>query len=67
MLRSSGISWKSGALIVRYNQEKGIHFFCFYCSENPSIANNFGTTGPIQVGVSAKCTSLYEHFDEIEN
>ena len=51
---------------MRYNQEKGMHFFCFYCSENPSIAHNFGITGPIQVRVSAKCTSLNEHFNEIE-
>ena len=35
------------------------------------IAHNFGTTGPttgpIQVGFSAKCTSLNVHFSQIEN
>ncbi len=30
--------------------------FVFYCSLNPSIGHNFGITGPIQVGFSAKCT-----------
>ncbi len=28
---------------------------------------NFGTTGPIQVGFSAKCTSHNEDFNQIEN
>ncbi len=37
------------------------------CSENPSIAHNLGTTGPIQVRFSAKCTSSSEHFNQIEN
>ena len=41
--------------------------FVFYCFGNPSIAYNFGTTGPIQVGFSAKCTSPNELFNEIEN
>ncbi len=39
----------------------------FYCSENPSIAHNLGTTGPIQVGFSAKCTSTNKDFNQIEN
>ena len=47
MLWSSGISWKSGALIVRYSQKKEWISFVFYCFENPSIAQNFATTGPI--------------------
>ncbi len=34
----------------------------FYCSENPLIAHNLGTTGPIQVRFSAKCTSPGEHL-----
>ncbi len=34
----------------------------FYCFESPSIAHNFGTTAPIQVGFSAKCTSPNEHL-----
>ncbi len=36
----------------------------FYCSENPPIAHNLGTAGPIQVGFSAKCTSPNEHFNQ---
>ncbi len=35
--------------------------------ENPSTAHNFGTTGLIQVGISAKCTSQNEHLNQIEN
>ncbi len=38
MLRSSGISPKSGTLIVRYSQKKEYISFVFYCSENLSIA-----------------------------
>ncbi len=34
---------------------------------NPSIAQNFGTTSPIQMGVSEKCTYQNEHFNQIEN
>ena len=41
--------------------------FVFYCSENSSVAHNLGTTGQIQVGFSAKCTSPNEHFIQIEN
>ncbi len=67
VLQSSGISWTSEALIVRYSQKKKWIPFVFYCSENHSIAHNFGTTGPIQVRFSAKCTSPNEHFNEIEN
>ncbi len=44
-----------------------MNFVIFFCSENPSIACNLGTTGPIQVGFSAKCTSLNEVFNQIEN
>ncbi len=61
----SGISWKSGALIVRYSQKKELISFVFYCLENPSIGHNLGTTGPIRVGFSAKCTSPNEHFNQI--
>ena len=68
VLQSSGISLKLGALIVRYSKKIGINFFIvFYCSDNPSIAHNFGTTGLIQVGFSAKCTSPEEDFNQIEN
>ena len=58
VLRSSGMSRKLAALIVRYSQKKKCISIVFYCSEHPSIAHNLGTTGPIQVGLSAKCTSL---------
>ena len=57
VLRSSGLSWKSGALFVRFSLKKERISFVFCCFENLSIAHNFGTTGPIQVGFSAKCTS----------
>ena len=69
VLRSSRISRKSAALIVnvRYSQKKELISIVFYCSENPSIAHNLGTTGLIQVGFSAKCTSPNEHFIQIEN
>ena len=65
VLWSSGISRTSGALIVRYSQKKKWISFVFYCSENPSLAHNFGTTG--EVGFSAKCTSSNEHFNQKEN
>ena len=67
VLRSSRISRKSGALIVRYSQKKERIAVVFYCSENPSIVHNFGNTDPIQVGFSTKCTSPNEHFNQIEN
>ncbi len=35
--------------------------------KSPSITHNFGTTGSIQVGFSAKCTSPNEYFNQIEN
>ena len=50
VLRSSGISWKLGALIVRYSQKK-MHFFCFKLFWDSFNCYNFGTTGPIQFGV----------------
>ncbi len=67
LLWSSGASLKWGALIhvVRYSQNKEWMSFVFYCFENPSIAHNLGTTGPIQVGFSAKCTSLNKHFNQM--
>ncbi len=37
VLWSSGISWKSGALTVRYSQKKECISFVFYCFENLSI------------------------------
>ncbi len=38
VLRSSGISRKLGALIVRYSQKKKCISFVFYCFQNLSIA-----------------------------
>ncbi len=67
VLQSSRIIRKSGALIVRYSQKKKWNSIVFYCSENPSISHNLGTTGPNQVGFSAKCTSPNEDFNQIEN
>ncbi len=69
VLWSSGISRKLGESIVRYSQKEELmnFVFVFYCFENSSIAHNFGNTGPIQVGFSAKCTSPKEHFNQIEN
>ena len=51
VLWSSGISQKSGALIVRYRHKNEWISLIFYCIENLSIAHNFETTGPIQVGL----------------
>ena len=31
------------------------------------FTHNLGSTGPIQVGFSAKCASPNEHFNQIEN
>ncbi len=38
VLRSRGISQKSGAMTVRYSQKKECISFVFYCFENLSIA-----------------------------
>ncbi len=67
VFRSSGISQKLGALIVRYSQKKEWISIVFYCSENPSITHYLGTTGLIQVEFSANCTSPNEHFNKIGN
>ncbi len=45
VLRSSGISPKSAALIVRYIQKKKYISIVLYCPVIPSIAHNLGTTG----------------------
>ena len=63
MMRSSRISQKLWDVV-----RKGMNFpFVFYWFENPSIAHNLETTGPIQAGFPAKCTSPNEHFNQIEN
>ncbi len=48
---------------IKYSQKKTWISTVFYCSVNPSIPHDLWTTGPIQMGFSAKCTSLSEHFD----
>ncbi len=55
---------EAGSIDCEINPEKRMDFFCFLLFENPSIAHNFGTTGWIQVGFSAKCTSPNEHLIE---
>ena len=52
---------------MRYSQEKELISIVFYCFKNPLIACKFGTTYPIQVGFSAKCTSPIKHSNQIEN
>ncbi len=42
--------------------EKECISFVFYCSENPSIAHNFGTTSPIQVEFSPIQISQLENW-----
>ncbi len=65
VLRSSGINRKSAALIVRYSQKKKWISIVIYCSENPSIAHNLGTTEPIQVVFKQKCISLNEDLIQL--
>ena len=38
----------------------------FFCFENPSTVHNCGSTDPILVGFSTKCTSPNGHFNQIE-
>ena len=47
--------------------EKRMHFFCFQLFWEYFTCYNFGTTGPIQVGFSAKRTSPNKDFKQIEN
>ncbi len=47
VLRSSGISRKSVALIVRYRQKKECISFVFYCFENLSIAIHWSNSGGV--------------------
>ncbi len=68
VLRSSGISRKLAALIVIYIARKRNEFLnCFLLFWESFNCSNPGTTGPIQVGVSAKCTSPNEDFNQIKN
>ena len=62
MLRSSRISRKLGALIVRCSQKKDCTSFVFSCFENPSVAHNFGTLVWFRWGFQQ--TSPNEHFNQ---
>ncbi len=54
--------------LLRYSKKKECISIVFYCSENLSIAITlFGTTGSIQAGFAAKCTSPNEDFNHVEN
>ena len=53
--------------IVRYSQKQECISFVSYCFKEFFNCCNFGTTGPIQVGFSAKCNSPKEDFNQIEN
>ena len=67
MLLSSGISWKSGVLIVRYSQEKEWRNEYLLFSIDLRTLQLLITWEPlVQVGFSAKCTSPNEHFNQIE-
>ena len=44
-----------------------MHLFCFLLFWESFKCYSFGTTGPIQVGFSAKCTSPNMDFNHIEN
>ena len=52
-------------ILVARKRNKFLLSIVFYCFENSSIAHNLGTTGPIQVGFSGKCTSPNENFNQI--
>ena len=66
VLQSSRISQKSGGgLIERCSLRKEWISCVFYCFRILIIAQNLGTTGPIQVGFAAKCTSQNQHFNQI--
>ena len=56
VLQSSRISLKLGALIVKYSQKRN-EFLLFSIVLRSLIVCNFKTTGPIQMGFSAKCKS----------
>ncbi len=71
VLRSSGIGWKSGELIVRYSQKKECISFVFYCFENLSIAITlkplirfswgFQQNVPLQMRTSIQCKLKMSH------
>ena len=64
------ISWDQlevGSIDCEIQPEKGMHLFCFLLLLKSFNWLNFGATGPIQVGFSAKCASPKEDFNPIEN
>ncbi len=67
VLRSSGISQKSGALMVTYSQKKKCIYLVFYCFDNLSIAITLEPLIQFRWVFSTKCTSPNEDFNEIEN
>ena len=68
VLLSSGISRSREHWLPDIARKWNKFLSVFYCFQNPSIAHNFETTGPIQVWVSAKCTSPNENkISQIEN
>ncbi len=63
VLRSSGISRKSAAMIVRYSQKKECNSFVSYCLENLSNAQTLEPMIRFRCTFLAKCTSPYEDFN----
>ncbi len=59
LLRSSEISRKTGALIVKHS--------CLILFWKSFYFCNFGTTGPFQVGFLTECNSPNEDFNQVEN
>ena len=64
VLQSSRISWKHW---LWDTARKRNAFLLFSIVLRIFQSFNFGTTGPIQVGFSAKCTSPNEDINQIEN
>ncbi len=55
-----------GSIDCEIQPEKGMHLFCFLLFWESFNCYNFGTTGLIQAGFSAKCTSPNEDFNQME-
>ncbi len=65
VLRSAGsVGSREHSLCIQPG--KGMHFCFLLCWESFNCYN-FGTTGPIQVSFSERCTSPNEDFNQIEN
>ena len=69
VLPSSGISWNSGALIVRYRQKKECVSFVFYCFENISNAITLEPLVQFRWGFPQNVgpTSSNEDYKQMEN